>query len=74
MVAVMAAIYRKEGTKNLYCTFTASDGKKVHRSTGKQKRSDAMKVALELEELEKAQKATKSEIQHRVYGLLKKGC
>ena len=45
----MANIYRKAGTKNWYCNYADAAGRRVHRSTGERKRSDAMRQALEWE-------------------------
>ena len=67
----MASVYKKKGTKNFYCTYTASNGRKVHRTTGKTKRSEALKVALVLEDLEKQQKAAESDKQRKLVGLVK---
>ncbi len=62
----MAAIYRKNGTKNLYCTYTGADGIKRHRSTGEPKRSDALRKALELEAEAKAIKAAETADQQKI--------
>ena len=41
----MASVYKKPGTKNWYCNYAKADGRRVHRSTGKAKRGEAMAKA-----------------------------
>ncbi len=67
----MAAVYRKKGTKKYHCTYTAADGRKVHRSTGETKKSAAMLKALKYEAAEKAEKAAETAEQKKILAIVR---
>jgi len=66
----MASIYKKKGTKNLYCCYCDADGRRVHRSTGKAKRGDALREAMKWEDDERKIMTAEDEDARVIYALV----